>query len=225
MINLFGAKKNVPAQSTLNTSDIQHKVASYKQLIADLSKKKERNGLDAKNLFEEAKNCRAAGNDIGALQAMKRYKAKQESVNNQQAQIYRFEELVDAIDNAATNRQVATALASVKTTLTMQNVDAESVVELNEEIQEQLEMTNEVSNALAEGGKVSEQDASELMAELDGLIARSDSDPIAAATHSHTASNVSLPSIPNTVLRVAKQAEAAEDDDEIFARQLAGGMR
>ncbi len=225
MINLFGAKKNVPTAAALNTSETQLKVASYKQLIADLNKKKERNALDAKNLFEEAKNCRAAGNDVGALQAMKRYKGKQESVNNQQAQIYRFEELVDAIDNAATNRQVATALASVKTTLTMQNVDAESVVELNEEIQEQLEMTNEVSNALAEGGKVSEQDASELMAELDGLIARSDTEPVVATTHSSATSNVSLPSVPNTVLRVAKQTEVEEDDDEVFARQLAGGMR
>ena len=224
MINLFGAKKNVPTAAALNTSEIQHKVASYKQLIADLNKKKERNALDAKNLFEEAKNCRAAGNDVGALQAMKRYKGKQESVNNQQAQIYRFEELVDAIDNAATNRQVATALASVKTTLTMQNVDAETVVELNEEIQEQLEMTNEVSNALAEGGKVSEQDASELMAELDGLIARSDTEPV-VTTYSSATSNVSLPSVPNTVLRVAKQTEVVEDDDEVFARQLAGGMR
>lgn len=225
MINLFGARKNVPTQAALNTSDIQQKVANYKQLIADLSKKKERNELDARTLLEDAKSCRATGNDVGALQAMKRYKVKRESVNNQQAQIYRFEELVDAIDNAATNRQVATALASVKSTLTAQNVDAESVVDLNEEIQEQLELTNEVSNALAEGGKVSEQDASELMAELDGLIARSDAEPIAATTHPHTASNIGLPSIPNTVLRVAKQTEVAEDDDEIFARQLAGGMR
>lgn len=223
MINLFGAKKNVPTASALSTSETQHKMASYKQLIADLNKKKERNALDAKNLFEEAKNFRAAGNDVGALQAMKRYKGKVESMNNQQAQIYRFEELVDAIDNAATNRQVATALASVKATLTMQNVDPETVVDLNEEIQEQLEMTNEVSNALAEGGKVSEQDASELMAELDGLIARSDAVPVVAAIHSSATTN--LPSVPTTVLRVARQTEVVEDDDEVFARQLAGSMR
>jgi len=225
MINLFGAKKNVSTATALNTSDVQNKVASYKQIIADLSKKRERNALDMRNLFEEAKSCRAVGNDVGALQAMKRYKGKKDSVNNLQAQIYRFEELVDTIDNAATNRQVVTALASVRTTLTMQNVDAEEVVELNEEIQEQLEMTNEVSNALAEGGRVSEQDASELMAELDGLIARSDTEPVAAATHSITASNIGLPSVPNTVLRVPKQSVVEEDDDEIFARQLAGGMR
>ena len=157
---------------------------------------------------------------IGALYAMKRkklYEAEQEKIQNVK---FTLETQVINLESAQQNAQTFQALKSGNTA--MQNirneVGIEQVDDVMDEIKEEMEMAQEINQAIAQPVDPLMTDEDELLEELNALeTADLEAELLAPPTKT---ADIALPDVPDSKLPTLEKKE--EDDLKALEAELAG---
>jgi charged multivesicular body protein 4A/B len=157
---------------------------------------------------------------IGALFAMKRKKLYEAEVEKIQNVKMTLETQVINLESAAQNAETFKAMeAGSKTMKKIRNeVGIEKVDDIMDEIKEEMEMANEINNAIAQPVDPLMTDEDELLAELNALEASDlEQELLAPPT---TSTPLSLPTVPNT--KLPSLAKDEEDELKALEAELAG---
>lgn len=159
------------------------------------------------------------GDKKGALFALKQKKMYDKQVQNLDNQLLTLEQQKVALENANISATVVNTMAAGTTA--MRNIqatmDVDSVNDMRDDLEEQMDMTNEINDAIGQPlGEAMDED--ELLGELDDLVAE-DTDmmmPDMLGVPSLPDAALSMPAAPSTAPVVAKQnsvdAELADLD-------------
>ncbi|XP_063306424.1 charged multivesicular body protein 4c [Pelobates fuscus] len=149
-------------------------------------------------------------NKRAALQALKRKKRLEKQLTQIDGTLSTIEFQREALENSHTNTEVLKNMGyAAKAMKTVhQNMDLDKIDELMQDINEQQDVAQEISDAISRPvGFGDEFDEDELLEELEELEQ--------AELNSHLA-NVTLPSVPSTKLpsRPASSRKRVEEDDD-----------
>ena len=151
------------------------------------------------------------------MKRKKLYEAEADKIQNVKMTL---ETQVINLESAAQNAETFKAMeAGTKTMKKIRTeVGIEKVDEMMDEIKEEMELANEINDAIAQPVDPLLTDEDELLAELNELEAADlESELLAPPT---TTPNLALPTVPDTKLPVLAQAE--EDDLRQLEAELAG---
>jgi charged multivesicular body protein 4A/B len=157
---------------------------------------------------------------LGALYAMKRkklYEAEQEKISNVK---FTLETQVINLESAQQNAQTFQALKQGNTAMQgiRQEVGLEAVDDMMDEIKEEMEMAQEINNAIAQPVDPLMTDEDELLEELNMLeTADLEAELLKPPP---TMQQLSMPDVPDSKLPVLAQKEA--DDLRALEAELAG---
>lgn len=156
----------------------------------------------------------AAKNKRAALQALKRKKRYEKQLQQIDGTLSTIEFQREALENASTNTEVLNVMGSAAKALQAahQNMDVDKVHDLMDDVAEQQEIANEISEAISNPvGFGQDADEDDLMAELEELEQEEldekllDVGPIVDK----------LPSVPSEPLPAAAKSKPQHDDDEL----------
>merc|ERR1712176_624664 len=161
----------------------------------------------------------AKGDKKGAVFAMKRKKMYENELDKIQNVKMTLETQVMNLESAAQNAETFKAMSQGTNTMKKirNDVGVEKVDDLMDEIKEEMEMANEINDAIAAPVDPFMADEDELLAELSEL---EEADVNIEAPD--TAQGFLLPSVPNSKLPVAKLGAKEEDDMKKLEAELAG---
>lgn len=227
-MNLFGKKKAPPPPPAANPVDtiqmLSENLTVLQKREAHIMKKIEATILEAKTkMAKKDKN--------GALFALKRKKMYENEVSKLQGAQITLDTQILALENATVNIETfkamkagANAMKSVRG-----QIDADAVDDMMDEIQDEKDIHDSISEAISRPGQELFDDE-ELLAELAELDALElDSPPEAAAAAPTYAPSVpqsvfNLPSVPSAQVTPAAAASVAESEDERALRELEASM-
>lgn len=228
MMNFFGKKKKAETSTVSSTSKItptdpQNTIVKLRESIATQEKREEHIDRKIKQVVDEAKKKMAKGDKKGALFAMKRKKMYEAEIDKIQNVKMTLETQVINLEGAAQN--AATFQAMQQGTKTMkkirQDVGIEQVDDIMDEIKEEMELANEVNEAIAQPVDPLMADEDELLDELNALeTADLEAELLKPAAVANN--NLSLPSVPDSKLPAPKLNAAEEDDLKKLEAELAG---
>ncbi|XP_048748781.1 charged multivesicular body protein 4b-like isoform X2 [Ostrea edulis] len=209
---LFGTGKNKdktpsPQEAIQRLRDIEEMLMKKSDF---LEKKVEQELSTAKK--NGTKNKRVA---LAALKRKKRYEKQLQQIDGTLSTI-EFQR--EALENASTNTEVLKVMGSAAKALkgAHNNMDVDKVHDLMDEVAEQQEIAQEISEAISNPvGFGSSEDEDDLLAELEELEQEEiDEQLIGVPTTTDT-----LPSVPTDEISVPStsksKAKAPEDDDEL----------
>uniref|UniRef100_A0A7S3D4N0 Uncharacterized protein n=1 Tax=Palpitomonas bilix TaxID=652834 RepID=A0A7S3D4N0_9EUKA len=161
-MNLFGKKKK---QAAPNATDAVQKLKDTQELLekreAHLEQKINEELLKAKKL-SKMKNKR------GALMALKRKKMMEAQVDKLGATKMNLETQISALQNASMDMEVIQAMRSGASAMKVQyqNMNVENVEDVMDEIRDQMDVANEVSEAISQplGGEMIDEVRCHLLA-------------------------------------------------------------
>jgi len=173
--NLFGKKKSeattvsATPQTTVNTS--QTAIVKLRTAIKTQEKREEHIEKKIQLKIKEAKAKMAKGDKKGALFAMKLKKQHEAELDKIQNVKMTLETQVIHLESAEQNRETISAMK--QGTSTMKNIRNEvgidKVDDIMDEIKEEMELAEEVNNAIAQPIDPLMEDEDDLLAELEGL--------------------------------------------------------
>lgn len=149
-----------------------------------------------------------------ALQALKRKKRFEKQLQQIDGTLSTIEFQRESLENASTNTEVLKAMGSAAKALKKahNNMDVDKVHDLMDDVAEQQEIANEISDAISNPvGFNTDLDEDDLMAELEELEQEEldekllDVGPVAD----------NLPSVPTTEPAASRKVKAPEEDDEL----------
>lgn len=157
-------------------------------------------------------------NSKGALFAMKRKKMYEAEVDKIQNVKMTLETQVINLESAAQNAETFKAMAAGSKTMQKirQDVGIEKVDDIMDEIKEEMELANEINNAIAAPIDPFMADEDELLAELNAL----ETQDLEAELLAPPTGSLSLPAVPNSKLPSLNRKE--EDDLKQLEAELAG---
>jgi len=185
-------------------------IIKLKESIQSQEKREEHTQRKIDSMITDAKAKMAKGDKKGALYAMKRKKLLESELDKIQNVKMTLETQVMNLESATQNAETFKAMAAGKNA--MQNirkdVGIEKVDDLMDDIREELEMANEISDAIAQPVDPFANDEDELLAELEQMGA---DDLEAELLKAPFAKNdVLLPDVPEAKLPNLNDAEAEE---------------
>ncbi|XP_029447429.1 charged multivesicular body protein 4c [Rhinatrema bivittatum] len=196
------------------TPSAQEALGRLRETEEMLTKKQE---FLEKKIEQEVATARKHGtkNKRAALQALKRKKRFEKQLVQIDGTLSTIEFQREALENSHTNTEVLKNMgyAAKAMKAVHDNMDLDKIDSLMQDINEQQDVAQEISNAISQPAGFGEEfDEDELMAELEELEQEE--------LNKHMA-NVRLPSVPATSLpsRPATSRKRMEDDDEM--KQLA----
>jgi len=201
----FGKKK----ETTPTTADAIGKLQETEMML-----QKKSDFLEGK-IMQEMKTAKSAGmkNKRVALNALKRKKRYEEQLNKIDGTLCTIEFQREALENANTNTEVMKNMGFAAKALEgahKQIGDIDKVHDLMDDISEQQELANEISNAISSPmGFGQEMDDDDLLAELEGME-QEDMDRQLLDIPDDAVPN--LPSVPTQL-----PAAAEEEDDDMAA--------
>lgn len=216
-------KEAAPPRSQPNTAIASiGKMESTQNLLT-----KRRDLLDKriKNFVKTAKTKMKAGDKKGALFALKQKKMYEKQVNNLENQLLAIEQQKVSLEGANISATVvntmATGASAMKTIHS--NMDIDSVEDLRDDIMEQMDMSEEINDAIgAPMGEAMDED--ELMDDLNSLMA-DDTEDIFAEADANMAgvpslpdASLTMPDVPVTKPTVAPAKSA--DDAELAELEM-----
>uniref|UniRef100_A0AC35TRS3 Charged multivesicular body protein 4b n=1 Tax=Rhabditophanes sp. KR3021 TaxID=114890 RepID=A0AC35TRS3_9BILA len=208
--NIFGGKK----QPTPTTQDSIQKLRETEDM---LTKKQE---FLEKKVETELNTARTHGtkNKRAALQALKRKKQFEKQLTQIDGVLSTLDFQRQALENANTNASILQVLGDAAKALKSahNHMDIDQVHDLLEDVAEQNEIANEISDAISNPvGFRNDVDDSELLAELEELEQDELERQLADAG---PAVSQQLPSVPSHELpKQTKKKEEADDLDELRA--------
>lgn len=214
-MNWFGKKKKEASTTTKGTSgggggaNPGATIVKLKDSIAAQEKREEHTEMKINKLIQEAKDKMAKGDKKGALFAMKRKKLHEGEMDKIQNVKMTLETQVINLESASQNADTFKAMNAGKTAMSniRQDIGIEKVDDLMDGIREEMEEANEISNAIAQPVDPFAQDDDELLAELEQMGA---DDLEAELLSAPAASNIALPSVPDSKLPSLSKNEAEE---------------
>uniref|UniRef100_A0A7S2XMK9 Uncharacterized protein n=1 Tax=Attheya septentrionalis TaxID=420275 RepID=A0A7S2XMK9_9STRA len=222
MMNLFGKKKAPVASAVSSTSssggsDPSTAVVTLRQSIKTQEKREEHLQRKVDAMVAEAKAKMAKKDKKGALFSLKRKKLYEQEIDKIQNVKMTLETQVMNIESASQNAETFKAMATG--TQTMKNirndVGVEKVDDMMDDIKEEMEMANEISNAIAQPIDPLLADEDELLAELNALEEEDlESELLAEPAKTQ---EMRLPDVPVSKLPTLAGATA---DEEAELRQL-----
>jgi len=228
MMNFFGKKKKpeastVSARSAVsNPTDPQNTIVTLRQSIVTQEKREEHIERKITQVVDEAKKKMAKGDKKGALFAMKRKKMYENEIDKIQNVKMTLETQVMNLESAAQNAATFNAMAQGNKTMKKirQDVGVEKVDDIMDEIKEEMELANEVNEAIAQPVDPLMADEDELLEELQALeMADLDAELLARPT---AAPSLALPTVPDSKLPAPQLAAEEEDDLKKLEAELAG---
>ena len=160
--------------------------------------------------------------DPGALFALKRKKMYEGEIDKIQNIKMTLETQVMNLESAAQNAATVQAMKAGKNAMTdMRNqTNIEQVDDLMDDIKEEMEMAEEVSNALAQPVDPLMADEDDLLAELHQLEAEDVEEQLLQPAKK---ADISLPAVPNSELPAIPNATKEEEDElKQLEAELAG---
>lgn len=216
--NLFGAKKPEPAPST---SESIQKLRDTENMLL---KKQEFLEQKVEQELDLAKK-NASANKRVALQALKRKKRYEQQLEQLQGTLTTIETQREALENANTNAAVLDTMKGASDALKKSHKDMniDNVHEMMDDIAEQNDIANEISNAISTGIISSGVDEDELAKELEEL----EQETLDSELLNVTPTPSKLPDVPSTDLPTAskdkekkKAKPVAEDDEDPDMKEL-----
>lgn len=215
-MNWFGKKKSAPSTTSNGSSsggggsNAGATIIKLKESINAQEKREEHTQRKIDKIIEDAKAKMAKNDKKGALYAMKRKKLLESEMDKIQNVKMTLETQVINLESAAQNAETFQAMNAGKSAMKKirDDVGIDQVDGLMEDIREEMEMANEISDAIAQPVDPLAADDDELLAELEQMGA---DDLEAELLKAPAAKNeVLLPSVPNSKLPNLNAAEAEE---------------
>jgi len=212
---LFGGKKKDEGE------DPQTAIQRLRDTEELLNKKSE---FLEKKIDEELKAAKTHGtkNKRAAIQALKRKKRYEKQLGQIDGTLSTIELQREALENASTNTEVLKAMHTASKSLKKahQDLDVDKIADLMDDIQEQQDIANEISDAISNPvGMAADFDEDDLLAELDELEQEElDKHLLEVPTDVTTPMVDDLPSVPSTTVpskkvSPAKKVVDAEDSE------------
>lgn len=214
---LFGGKKKDGGE------DPQTAIQRLRDTEEMLNKKSE---FLEKKIDEELKTAKTHGtkNKRAALQALKRKKRYEKQLGQIDGTLSTIELQREALENASTNTEVLKAMHTASKSLKQahQDLDVDKIADLMDDIQEQQDIANEISDAISNPvGLGADYDEDDLLAELDELEQEElDKHLLEVPGDVTTPIEDDLPSVPSTSVpssskkvSPAKKVVEAEDSE------------
>ncbi|KAL9179721.1 hypothetical protein ACHAXT_009011 [Thalassiosira profunda] len=237
-MNWFGRKKETGRPSAVSTTTnngrtgggggaasrttTANTVVSLRENIATQEKREEHLQKKIDQLTAEAKAKMAKKDKKGALFALKRkklYEAEVDKIGNIKMTL---ETQVMNLESAAQNAETFKAMNAGKSAMTnlREDTNIEKVDDLMDEIKEEMELADEVSNALAQPVDPLLTDEDDLLAELQELEAEDVEEQLLQPARKE---EISMPAVPSGELPSIPNATKAEEEElKQLEAELAG---
>jgi len=223
-MNFFGKKKKevnttVSSTSSSKPSDAQTTIVKLRESIANQDKREEHIEKKINGMLVEAKGKMAKGDKKGALYAMKRKKLYEQEQAKIQNVRFTLETQVINLESAQQNAQTYQALKQGNTAMKgiRDEVGIDQVDDVMDEIKEEMEMAQEINDAIAQPVDPLMTDEDELLEELNML----ETADLEAELLKPPPTNVqAMPAVPSSKLPALAKKE--EDDLRALEAELAG---
>ena len=229
-MNLFGKKKvaapvnNAPSQPPVDT------IKMLRDNLIVLEKREEHIYKKIEAALTEAKQKSLKKDKNGALFALKRKKMYEAEVSKLQGARITLDSQILALESAAVNLETFKAMkAGAGAMKNMRgNIDADKVDEMMDDIQDERDIHDQISEAISRPGQdlFNDEDLLNELAELDALGLEED-ELAAAPAPAHSSavpqSVFNLPSVPTSNVRPAAQLQQESEDDRAL-RELQASM-
>mmetsp|Transcript_23221 Transcript_23221/g.64385 ORF Transcript_23221/g.64385 Transcript_23221/m.64385 type:complete len:226 (+) Transcript_23221:410-1087(+) len=224
MMNFFGKKKKnvnttVSSTSTSKPSDAQTTIVKLRESIVNQDKREEHIQKKINGMVVEAKGKMAKGDKKGALYAMKRKKLYEQEMAKIQNVRFTLETQVMNLESAQQNAQTYLALKQGNTAMKgiREDVGIDQVDDVMDEIKEEMEMAQEINDAIAQPVDPLMADEDELLEELNMLET---ADLEAELLKPPPTAMQTMPAVPSSKLPALAKKE--EDDLKALEAELAG---
>ncbi|CAM9609605.1 unnamed protein product [Phaeothamnion confervicola] len=245
-MNLFGKKKSAPAAAAA-TPDTTNTILKLRETLTDLEKREVHVQKKIKTTLLDAKQKMAAKDKKGALFALKRKKIYETEINKINGARMTLESQIIALESHNINLQTFQAMRSGATAMQRARgtLDVDDVDEVMENIQEEMEIADQIGEAIARPAD-SLFDDDELLEELNMMEEQELEDqllraPAAPTRREEPQAKVitpDLPAVPTGPVNVASSvaqvpertrmtgvpAGGAEDDEMRALRELEASM-
>jgi len=229
MRSWFGVKKEeAPKPSTSaatggsnsSRAATANTILSLREGIATQEKREKHLEKKVEDLVEEAKAKMSKNDKKGALFSLKRkkmYEAELDKIGNikmtLETQVMNLESAAQNAETFMVMNQGKNAMADIRV-----NTDIGKVDDLMDEIKEEMEAANEISNALAQPVDPMLHDEDDLLAELEQMSAE-------AALGAPVVKEQAFPTVPNKQLPAIANASKKEAEElAMLEKELAGMM-
>mmetsp|Transcript_4362 Transcript_4362/g.7155 ORF Transcript_4362/g.7155 Transcript_4362/m.7155 type:complete len:233 (+) Transcript_4362:106-804(+) len=230
-MNLFGKKKANAAPAPLPVDTIK----VLRENLEVLEKREEHITKKIETALAEAKLKSSKKDKNGALFALKRKKMYEAEVSKLQGARITLDSQILALESAAVNIQTFKAMETGASAMKGMrgNIDADKVDEIMDDIQEEKDIHDSISEAISRPGQdlFDDEELLEELAELDAL--EMEEEVAAAPTLVEQAAPpqtvFNLPSVPTGTIETpavaaTAAAAAAESEDERALRELQASM-
>jgi len=218
-MNLFGKKKQA---STTPAPNPMETIKVLRDNLIVLEKREEHIQKKLEQALAEAKMKAQKKDKNGALFALKRKKMYEQEITKLQGTRITLDAQILAIESAAVNIETFRAMNTGKDAMKAMrgNIDADKVDEMMDELQEEKDIHDAISEAISRPGQELFDDEELLneLAELDAL--EMEEQMLQAPKVPESVFN--LPSAPTSV--IAANISHAESDDEKALRELEASM-
>lgn len=223
-MNFFGKKKKevnttVSSTSTSRPSDAQTTIVKLRESISNQDKREDHIQKKVNNILAEAKTKMAKGDKKGAVTAMKRKKLYEQELAKIQNVRFTLETQVINLESAQQNAETFKALKQGNTAMKgiRDEVGIDQVDDVMDEIKEEMEMAQEINDAIAQPVDPLMTDEDELLEELNMLET---ADLEAELLKPPPTAVQAMPAVPSSKLPALEKKE--EDDLRALEAELAG---
>jgi len=198
-------------------------IVKLRETIAQQEKRQDHIQTKVDALVAEAKAKMANNDKKGALFAMKRKKLYEQEIEKLENTKMTLESQVINLESATQNKETFAALKTG--TEAMKNIrkemDIEKVDDMMDDIKEEMELAQEIGNAIAQPVDLMPMDDDELLAELAELGAQDAEDSLLKKPAGRE--DLGLPAVPTKKLP-AKKKTAQELEEEAALKELQAMM-
>jgi charged multivesicular body protein 4 len=229
-MNLFGKKKPAAAPVPLPVDTIK----LLRDNLLVLEKREEHIQKKIEMALTEAKQKSAKKDKTGALFALKRKKMYEAEVSKLQGARITLDSQILALESAAVNIETFKAMKSGAGAMKglRGDIDSDKVDDIMDEIQEEKDIHDSISEAISRPGQdmFNDEELLEELAELDALELAEEQEVHVqgAAVRSPQApvpqTIFNLPSAPTGTVQQPQQQQAQESEDERALRELQASM-
>lgn len=221
-MNLFGRKK---AEAAKRAPDPAQAILQLRQTVETLDKRQVHLDKKIEQQVAEAKQKMGKKDKRGALYCLKRKKMYEKEVEKINGARLTLEQQIIAIEGTVTNTDTIEAMKLGKRTMesARAGADADTVADLMDDINEEMEQANEISEAISAPAHdvVDDEDLLNELNELEELELESQLLEVPAIP-SAIAPQLDLPDVPVTQPKPAVFEE--EDPDQKALRELEASM-
>lgn len=232
-MNLFGTSKRkaqaAPARTQTAASSTVDSIQRLNEALENLEKRENHVQKKVDKEQADAKRMVKAKNKKGAMMALKRKKMYEDQLTKMYNTRVTIENQKMALENANFNKELMNAMAQGAQALQSVNNDMsiDKVDETMDNIQEQMDLANEISDAIQQPVGVGFDDDDELEAELAELEAEDLDDTLLSVENTPASVSVNsnpVPAVSEDAFPAAPSQEVALTEEEEELRALEASM-